>query len=229
MWYTRKVLHPIFVRLMRKNRGKAGLYRLVPIFALSLLALAAVVSYGASAHIASAASASVSLPNPIKYDTVQDTIGSLLAYLRNIIVLIALVFLVIGAVLYVTSAGNEARVKTAKRAITAAMVGMAIGIAAPTLLREIADVLQWKIIPPEVLNATRIALILARLLSFLLSIIGVLALIMLVAGGIMYIFSTGDEKRSETGKNIVKYALIGITVALAGLVIVRQIALFFAT
>lgn len=169
--------------------------------------------------------------NPLEYDTVQGVVGSLIDYLQGIIVLLSVVFIVIGAVLYVTSGGSETQIKMAKKAIFAAMIGLAIGIAAPTFLKEIAIILDWgqsENLPDDVSNAISLAEILSNVLSFLLGVVGVLALIMLVIGGIMYLFSGGDEGRAKTGKSIVTYAVIGILVALAALVIVRQIALFFA-
>ena len=39
----------------------------------------------------------------------------------------------------------------------------------------------------------------------------------------MYLTAYGDEKRIDTAKRVVTYAVIGIIVALASLVIVRQV------
>ena len=36
--------------------------------------------------------------------------------------------------------------------------------------------------------------------------------------------AVGDQKKFETGKNIVKYSIIGITVAIGSLVLVKQIS-----
>ena len=63
---------------------------------------------------------------------------------------------------------------------------------------------------------------------FGLSIVGVIGIIMLVVGGIMYLSSAGDEDRIDTGKKIVKYSLIGIFLSLASLVIVTQLVAFFS-
>jgi glucose uptake protein GlcU len=60
-----------------------------------------------------------------------------------------------------------------------------------------------------------------------LSIVGVVALIMLVVGAFMYLTAAGEEDRIDTGKSIVKYSIIGIAIALAALVLVRQVASFF--
>ncbi|NCU42078.1 MAG: hypothetical protein EOM19_05175 [Candidatus Moranbacteria bacterium] len=172
----------------------------------------------------------IEFENPLKYDTVQEVVGALLAALQGIIVLLSIVFIVIGAVMYVTSAGNEGMVKLAKGAILASMIGLAIGIAAPTFLKEIYDILDATpevTIPEEVESATPLRDILTNTLNFLLAIIGVLSMIMLVVGGIMYLLSGGDEKRIDTGKKIVVFSLIGLTVALASLILVRQIANFF--
>jgi hypothetical protein len=56
-----------------------------------------------------------------------------------------------------------------------------------------------------------------------LSIIGILGIISLIIGGGMYMSAYGDEKRIDTAKRIITYAIIGIVVALAALVIVRQV------
>ena len=40
----------------------------------------------------------------------------------------------------------------------------------------------------------------------------------------MYLTAYGDEKRIDTGKKTITYAILGIVVTLAALVIVRQIA-----
>lgn len=174
-------------------------------------------------------STSITFDNPLKFSTVEEVLGSLLGALRGIIVTLALIAIVIGAILYITSTGNDSRMTLAKGAITAAMIGLAIGIAAPSFLLQIGDILGWgpvvNSLPPETRTLTAIAL---SVLQFLLSIVGVLAIIMLVVGGIMYMTAAGNEDRIDTGKKIVTYSIVGIAVALAALVIVTQIAVLFA-
>ena len=173
----------------------------------------------------------ISLVNPLKYNTVQQVLMALLYALQGVIVVLSLVFIVIGAVLYITSAGNQGRVTMAKTAITAALIGLAIGILAPTFLKEIATVLGWNStapLPSEVSSARSAADILLSVLNFLLGIVGTLSIIMLVVGGVMFLTAAGSQDRITTGKKIVTYALLGVVVALASLVIVRQLAAFFA-
>lgn len=190
----------------------------------------------------------VEVCNPLKFSTVEGVLGSLLNALQGVIVVLAIVFLIVGAFFYITSAGNEQRVTTAKKAITASMIGLAIGVAAPSFLKEIYIVLggnaeinctacQADPTSPDctscqaqnnaIQQAPSIVDIVLRVLNFLLSVFGTLALIMLVIGGVMYLTSAGDEKRVDTAKKIVKFSIIGIVVTLASLVIVRTIATFF--
>lgn len=193
----------------------------------------------------------ITFTNPLKFETVQGVLGSLLNSLQGIIVAISIVFIVIGAVLYITSAGDEKRITKAKQAITASMIGLAIGIAAPSFLKEIytilggaptvncsgltgADLDKCNAVNATLTAGQPIAVIALNVLNFLLSIVGALALIMLVVGGIMYVTSAtstvgtgGNEKKVSAAKKVVLYAIIGIAVALGAMVIVKQIAKLF--
>lgn len=66
-----------------------------------------------------------------------------------------------------------------------------------------------------------------RILNFLLSIAGVIAIMALVLSGIIYFFSAGDEKRMEKAKSSAKYAATGIALVLGGMVVVKFVGQFF--
>lgn len=53
-----------------------------------------------------------------------------------------------------------------------------------------------------------------RITSILLFIVGALAVIMLIFGGIRYVVSGGDQNNVTAAKNTILYAIIGIIVAL---------------
>lgn len=185
---------------------------------------------GSGTGMPPASSTSIEFANPLQYGTVEGVLDSILDTLRSIIVILSLVFIVIGAILYITSAGNDKQMTMAKGAITAAMIGLAIGLAAPSFLKEIGTVLGWdaSVVNQDAVDGAQTLSQIARnVLDFLLSIVGILAIIMLVVGGIMYLTAAGNEDQLDSGKKIVKYSIIGIAVALASLVIVSQIANFF--
>lgn len=171
---------------------------------------------------------SITFTNPLAYDTVDGMLAALLVHLQGIIVVISMIFIVIGALIYMSSAGNDKRMELGKSAIFAAVVGLALGIAAPSFLREIYDILGADPSGEAALTgAPSIAEIAFNTLNFLLSIAGVLGIIMLVAAGIAYLTAAGNEGQIETAKKMTKWAIIGIAVALGALVIVKQVANFF--
>ena len=171
----------------------------------------------------------VIITNPVEYNTVEEFLSRVLTRARQIIVVLSLVFILIGAIMYITSAGSPGMVEQAKKAITSALIGLAIGIAAPSFLKEIGTILGWQgVNNSDVSGALTLSAIAMNVLNFLLGILGVLAMVMLVIGGIMYLTSAGDEDRIDKGKKIFTYSLIGIIVAMSSLVVVKQIAKFFA-
>lgn len=66
-----------------------------------------------------------------------------------------------------------------------------------------------------------------NVLNFLLSILGIVAIIALVLSGIIYFFSAGDERRMEVAKKSAKYAIVGIVLALGSIVLIKTIGGFF--
>jgi hypothetical protein len=65
-----------------------------------------------------------------------------------------------------------------------------------------------------------IYLIITNILSWLLTIVGVIALITFVIAGMQYFFVATDEKMLETAKKTMRAAIIGIIVALSGMVVI---------
>jgi hypothetical protein len=121
------------------------------------------------------------------------------------------------------SAGDEKMITRAKACWTAAVIGFAIAIAAPTFLKEVKTILGAKD-TSDVAGAVSLLQIATNVLNLLLSIVGIISIISLVVGGGMYMTAYGDEKKIETAKKIVTYAIIGITVAMASLIIITQVA-----
>ena len=167
--------------------------------------------------------------NPIEIDSVSELLDSILNNMMGLIVVIAVIFIIIGGILYMSSAGNETMVKRAKQTWTGAVVGLAIALASPTFLKQIKEILNSNSttggsVDAWVNKALPIKEIAMNVLEFLLSVFGVLAIIALVIGGGMYLTAYGDEKKIDSGKKIITYAIIGIVVALSALVVTRQIA-----
>jgi len=173
-------------------------------------------------------STSTTFKNPIEIKTVSELLDSILNNMMGLIVVIAVIFIIIGGILYMSSAGNETMVKRAKQTWTGATVGLAIALASPIFLKEIQTILGGNNAPGSakqwVDDAISLKQVAMNVLEFLLSVFGVLAIIALVIGGGMYLTAYGDEKKIDSGKKIITYAIVGIVVALSALVVTRQIA-----
>ena len=63
--------------------------------------------------------------------------------------------------------------------------------------------------------------VIQRLMQWLLYILGFIAVIAFVISGLIYLTSGGNEDRASTAKNAMVYAIIGVVVALLGLIILN--------
>lgn len=166
--------------------------------------------------------ADVPFANPLKFDTIEGVVGALLENLMNILALVAVLFIVIGGLMYMLAGGDDKKITTAKSIITSAIIGFAIAISAGTFLKEVQKILGQT---PAGQTATALDLktIIENTLKFLLSVVGIIAMIGLVVGGVFYLTAYGDEDRAKKGKSIITSSIIGIAIALAALVIVKQV------
>ncbi|MGE5309896.1 MAG: hypothetical protein ACM3JF_02335 [Sphaerimonospora mesophila] len=67
------------------------------------------------------------------------------------------------------------------------------------------------------------AAIVPRVINLMLFIVGVLAVIMLIWGGIRYVISGGDATKVKDAKNTILYAIVGLIVAILGYAIVNWV------
>ncbi|MFZ1627076.1 MAG: pilin [Candidatus Moraniibacteriota bacterium] len=71
--------------------------------------------------------------------------------------------------------------------------------------------------------------IISSTLSWLLAILGFIAVIGFVISGILYLTAAGDETQAEKAKNAMTYSIIGVIVALMGYVIIQAVAAWLGT
>lgn len=75
------------------------------------------------------------------------------------------------------------------------------------------------------LSEKSIAEITVNFMKWLLGIFGFIAIIAFVISGVQYLVSAGEEKAIETAKRNMKWAIVGVIVALSGYVIVQAISM----
>lgn len=64
----------------------------------------------------------------------------------------------------------------------------------------------------------------SNVMNWLLGIVGILAVIGFVISGVLYLTSAGNEEQAEKAKTIMTYSIIGLVVALIGLIVVNAVA-----
>ncbi len=64
---------------------------------------------------------------------------------------------------------------------------------------------------------------LERLIDFLVKLVGTVALVLLVIGGFRLVVAAGDDTAMNKAKDMIKYALIGLIVALLAYIIVATV------
>ncbi|MDO8565883.1 MAG: pilin [Candidatus Moranbacteria bacterium] len=74
------------------------------------------------------------------------------------------------------------------------------------------------------LTGTPIFDLISTFMNWLLGLVGVLAVIAFVISGILYLTAAGNEEQIEKAKSTMMYAIIGLVVALVGLVIVNAVS-----
>ncbi len=73
------------------------------------------------------------------------------------------------------------------------------------------------------LSAKTVPEVVTNVMSWLLGILGTIAMLMFVIAGLQYLLAGGDEKNTESAKGNIKYAIIGVAVALLGYTILFTI------
>lgn len=78
------------------------------------------------------------------------------------------------------------------------------------------------------LSSLSVLLLLNSILLWLLGILSVIGVLAFVISGVQYLTAVGDEDQISTAKRNMKYAIVGLIVALSGLIIVTSIDRIFA-
>ena len=65
--------------------------------------------------------------------------------------------------------------------------------------------------------------VLATFLSWILTVLGIVTVISFVIAGLQYMLSLGDPKSVETAKAHMKWSIVGLIVALSGVIAILQI------
>lgn len=143
---------------------------------------------------------------------------SVIPIISILIIVLTVVYLLVAAILYITSTGDEDKAARAKRQIIYALGGLVLSI--------MAFLIVWTVIFQ---NTATLLTSINVYINFALLFFGTLATIFLIYAGFKYITSQGDEEASATAKRQILYALIGLFIAGTASIITTAVTTVDAT
>jgi len=188
------------------------------------IALSFIVGLLFESNLSCQADLGYSYSNPIAHSTITDLTTGLLVGIQGLVGWLAVIFIVIGGVIYLTAGGKDSQLTLAKNTIISALIGFSLAIAGPSLLREIKDILlgTTPAIDP-IDSANKIYNILENVLSLVLTLVGILALMSLIYSGYSYLTSVGNKTKIDKAKKIALYSIIALVISGGALILVEKI------
>ncbi|MBD3282264.1 MAG: hypothetical protein GF387_01495 [Candidatus Portnoybacteria bacterium] len=84
------------------------------------------------------------IPNPLKIDSIEELLAAITEILKLIAIPVATILIVIAGIRYMTAAGNEDKIKGAKKMILYTIIGLAIVLAADFIMDLVKEILQYQ-------------------------------------------------------------------------------------
>jgi len=160
-----------------------------------------------------------SFGNPLGVDTIEAVLGNIMNYLRGIAGTIAVIFIIVGGIMYMSSGGNKAVMERAKNTLVYAMVGLVVVTAAPLFLSDILSVLKGT----AGTQASGLARLATNVLKILLSVVGILGIIGLMNSAVIMFIASGYEEQMKAARKALSYSLISIALAGGSLILLRAV------
>lgn len=207
---------------------------LLPLFALAVLGTSLISTpvfaegfrSDSNCYLLGMPSWDCNVPEITNEETLQQALPFIATNVLNAITVIAsylvIGYVIYGGYLYMFSGGDTGKVATGKKALNQAFIGLAITLSASIILNSIRIALVGADAPLDPLDANSPSLasdMIMRAINWVIGVAGVVSLVFVVGGGILYVTSSGDSGQLQKAKNTIKYALIGLVIVAISLTI----------
>ena len=149
-------------------------------------------------------------------ELVAKIAGNIFEDIAIIATYLAIGYIIYGGYLYIFANGDTGKVATGKKALNQAFVGLAITMSAKIIIETIRVIMlhaDGQFADVEYLkNGLSAGEMVSSIIQWVIGIAGVVSLVFVVGGGIMYMTSAGEPSKLQTAKNTIKYALIGLVI-----------------
>jgi len=153
--------------------------------------------------------------------TFGELVSLIWAYGSNVIIALAIFFVVLGAFFYVASAGNEERIRQGKEMIFGSLIAIVVVMLSGVLIRTLHKPAEGTTgalaeVPDVIGNATNI----------LISIIGAFTVLMLIYAAFLYLTGRGATEKIEKAHNAFRYAIYGLVIGVLAYAITNAVIRF---
>ena len=145
----------------------------------------------------------------------EELVGRLIQWFIGIAGVVSAVFVLIGGIGYMTSAGDSAKLQKAKNTILYALLGLAIVGISQAVVALVANIINNANTDGSIENSIPI------ILNSIIGVLSIVAIIFVIIGGYRYITSTGDAGKLQKAKATILYACIGLAVCALAFAIVN--------
>ena len=168
----------------------------------------------------------VTYENPLKVNSFTQLVRGFLIQVQAIIGWLAVIMIVIGGVVYITATGRSSQIELGKKILTYALLGFILAIAAPSILKEIFDLAsssKGTTNSDIIKNAKSLKDVIGSVMTFIIALVGVISAIAFVITGFQFIAAGGDGGRADKARKGLTYAIIGVAISGAALIVVKQV------
>lgn len=135
---------------------------------------------------------------------------------------LAVMFIIWGGFLYMTSAGDPAKAKNGQQTLTRALVGLGIAIVAKAFLSYLSGQLGQDITVSSGMYTGNLTM--SSILSLVYFIAGALAIIMIIYAAIQWVISAGDPAKATKARQTLTYSVVGLAIIILAYAITQFLA-----
>ena len=164
----------------------------------------------------------ITYDSPITDKTVDDLVDTIADWMAGIVAGFAVIMIMVGGFMYVTGSGNPEKVKQAVNYIKYSVIGLAIILGADIIIDEI------RYLTGAEGAGGGFSVFANTFVGWFLTIIIGVAVLMLIWAGYLFLTGGEDEKKIIQAKDIIKYTVIGIIVAILSASLINFVFGIFA-
>lgn len=132
---------------------------------------------------------------------------------------LAIFFIMYGGFLFITGASNPSTVEKARKSIFNAVIGLVIALGAIAIVNFIFNIIGNAATDSNGIVQLTGEQLLQNILNIVYFVVGIIAIIVIILGGLMYTISSGDPAKVTRAKNMLTYSIVGLIIVIAAFAI----------